>query len=147
VNLESEWKVDQILSHKGHGKQAIFEIKWSTGDIMWLTYLEAEKLVTLQDYFNVLGISDISKLKGAGGTSWNNDNDAAMRILGSVLLNIDDADLKFKVYKKKKSRQFKSSQSEPTHQSITSLNLPPTLQTFTPSSPSSSRHHCSHHCI
>jgi hypothetical protein len=69
ANLESEWKIDRILSHKGHGKHAMFEIKWSAGDITWLTYLEAEKLVALQDYFDVLGISDISKLKGTSRTS------------------------------------------------------------------------------
>ena len=138
--------MDRILSHKGHGKQAIFEIKWSAGDIRWLTYLEAEKLVALQDYFDVLGISDISELKGVSGTSWNNGDNDAMRILGSVLFSIDDTDLKFKVYKKKKSRQSKSSQSEPTHQSLISQNSPLALQTSTPSSPSSSRHHRSHRC-
>jgi hypothetical protein len=69
ANLESEWKINRILSHKGHGKYTMFEIKWSAGDITWLTYLEAEKLVALQDYFDVLGISDISKLKGTSRTS------------------------------------------------------------------------------
>jgi hypothetical protein len=59
ANLDLEWKVNQNLSQRGHRMHTNFKIKWSAGDITWLTYQEAEKLVALQDYFNVLGISDI----------------------------------------------------------------------------------------
>jgi hypothetical protein len=64
-----------------------------------------------------------------------------MRILGSVLFSIDDADLNFQVYKKKKSRLSNSSHSKLTHQPITSQNSPPALQTSASSSLSSPRHH------
>jgi hypothetical protein len=63
LDLGSEWQVDQVLSHKGNGTQAEFEIKWSAGDITWLPYADAVKLTAFQDYLDVQGVSEISQLK------------------------------------------------------------------------------------
>jgi hypothetical protein len=62
-SLESEWKIDKILSHSGNGERAQFEIQWTAGDITWLPYDEAKKLVAFQDYLDTLGISDVAQLK------------------------------------------------------------------------------------
>jgi hypothetical protein len=140
VNLDSEWKVDQILSHRGHGKHANFEIKWSAGDITWLTYQEAEKLVALQDYFDVLGISDISELKGASGSTWHDDDDDAMILLGCVSPGIDDAFLKPKTYKKG-SQKSTTKQNKHTHQPNTTRDSSSTTLNTSPSSFTSSCHH------
>ena len=61
--LEPEWSVSRIVSHQGPGSDAIFEIEWGSGDRTWLPYLDAQGLVALQDYFESLGISGVSKLK------------------------------------------------------------------------------------
>ncbi|KDQ05535.1 hypothetical protein BOTBODRAFT_79894, partial [Botryobasidium botryosum FD-172 SS1] len=31
-DLPNEWAVDRIVSHYGTGSQAIFQVKWKTGD-------------------------------------------------------------------------------------------------------------------
>jgi hypothetical protein len=61
--LESEWKVDQIVSHRGSGVRSHFRIKWSAGDKTWLPYENAVKLSAFQDYLDTLGITDIAQLK------------------------------------------------------------------------------------
>ncbi|KIJ60876.1 hypothetical protein HYDPIDRAFT_138640 [Hydnomerulius pinastri MD-312] len=45
--IEPEWSVDKILSHHGKGVDAIFEIKWSTGDVTWLPYTQTPVPVVL----------------------------------------------------------------------------------------------------
>jgi hypothetical protein len=61
--LESEWKIEWILSHIGSGECSQFEIRWSAGDVTWLPYHEAKKLVAFQDYLDTLGITDIAQLR------------------------------------------------------------------------------------
>lgn len=62
LEADDEWAVDRIISHTGSGVDAIFEIKWKSGDITWLPYYQITHLTMLTDYFNFLGISKISKL-------------------------------------------------------------------------------------
>jgi len=57
-----EWIVDKILSHQGSHSDAKFEILWTSGDKMWLPYGEIAHLRALTDYFEVLGINDITRL-------------------------------------------------------------------------------------
>ena len=54
--------IDQIISHAGSGADAVFEIKWKLGDITWLPYYQITHLNVLTKYFDLLGISKISKL-------------------------------------------------------------------------------------
>jgi hypothetical protein len=40
-----------------------FKIQWNAGDITWLPYDKAKRLVAFQDYLVTLGISDVAQLK------------------------------------------------------------------------------------
>jgi len=64
---EREWAVEKIMSHKGNRSNAIFEVKWKAGDTTWLLYDQVDHLPTLQDYFDVLGIEDVSELTEGNG--------------------------------------------------------------------------------
>ena len=59
-----EWAVDRILSHHWQGTRtdAIFEILWKSGDTTWLPYYQITHLQALTDYFDLLGIAQISQL-------------------------------------------------------------------------------------
>jgi len=57
-----EWIVDKILSHRGSHSDTSFEVRWTSGDTTWLPYGEIAHLCALTDYFEVLGIDDISRL-------------------------------------------------------------------------------------
>jgi hypothetical protein len=64
---EGEWAVDRILSHAGSKTDAVFEIKWTSGDTTWLPYYQITHLQALTDYLDLLGESNIRKLpKGTG---------------------------------------------------------------------------------
>ncbi|KAG2061435.1 hypothetical protein BDR06DRAFT_847429, partial [Suillus hirtellus] len=53
---EKEWAVDRILSHKGAWSDAVFEVRWKSGDVTWLPYNQVDHLAALQEYFDVLDI-------------------------------------------------------------------------------------------
>ncbi|TDL18540.1 hypothetical protein BD410DRAFT_698614, partial [Rickenella mellea] len=57
-----EWQVDRILSHSGKGREADFQIQWSTGDVTWAPYEEVKHLEALSAYCEAMGISNPSKL-------------------------------------------------------------------------------------
>jgi hypothetical protein len=61
-DAEGEWAVDSILSHAGSKTDAIFEIKWKSGDVTWLPYYQITHLQSLTDYLDLLGQKDIRKL-------------------------------------------------------------------------------------
>ena len=62
--LEEEWPMDKVLSHKGSGCDAMFEMLWKSGDMTWLPYERVSHLQQLQDYLDVLGIKEVSGLHG-----------------------------------------------------------------------------------
>ena len=64
---EREWAVEKITSHKGNRSNAVFEVKWKAGDTTWLPYDRVDHLSALQDYFDVLGIEDVSELTEGNG--------------------------------------------------------------------------------
>jgi len=71
-----EWTVDKILSHRGSHSDASFEVRWTSGDTTWLPYGEIAHLRALTDYFEVLGIDDISRLTNINiGTASDKDED------------------------------------------------------------------------
>ena len=62
-----EWAVDRILSHHGVRADALFEVKWKSGDVTWLPYYQITHLQALTEYLELLGVSKISQLpKGLG---------------------------------------------------------------------------------
>jgi hypothetical protein len=64
---EREWAVEKITSHKGNRSDAVFEVKWKAGDTTWLPYDRVDHLSALQDYFDVLGIENVSELTEGNG--------------------------------------------------------------------------------
>ncbi|OCH86819.1 hypothetical protein OBBRIDRAFT_698737, partial [Obba rivulosa] len=53
---EGEWAVDRILSHRGIGSDAVFEVQWKAGDRTWVPYATIAHVGALRDYFELLGI-------------------------------------------------------------------------------------------
>ena len=82
--LDTEWKVDWIISHIEHGKNAEFEIEWASGDRTWLHYRDAVDLVAVQEYLELLGLKDISELKDIGK---DKDSTDPQMLLGSMGMN------------------------------------------------------------
>lgn len=62
-NSEGEWVIERILSHSGMHSDAIFEVKWKSGDITWLPYNKIENLQPLKEYFELIGVEGVSQLK------------------------------------------------------------------------------------
>ncbi|QRV77164.1 Pol polyprotein/retrotransposon [Ceratobasidium sp. AG-Ba] len=63
----NEWAVDRILSHKGKGRKAIFQLKWRSGDVTWEPYRVVRHLEALESYFEAQGVTSVGKLAGAQG--------------------------------------------------------------------------------
>jgi hypothetical protein len=64
---EHEWAMEKILTHKGTQSDAVFEVKWKSGDVTWLPYDRVDHLAALQEYFDVLDIEDASQLTEGNG--------------------------------------------------------------------------------
>ena len=61
--FDTEWKVERIVQHAGRGVSATFEVEWPTGDRTWIDYDTAKNLIALEQYFETLGVKDISELQ------------------------------------------------------------------------------------
>lgn len=72
-NLDDEWAVKQILSHARSGTDATFKIKWKARDITWLPYYQITHLDALTEYFDLIGVSKVSKLPQGKGTPLSDD--------------------------------------------------------------------------
>ncbi|QRW17517.1 Ty3/Gypsy polyprotein/retrotransposon [Rhizoctonia solani] len=57
-----EWAVDRITSHKGKGRNAIFELVWKTGDRTWEPYQNIKHLEALETYREAQGVPNAGKL-------------------------------------------------------------------------------------
>ena len=66
-NSDNEWAVDRIRSHSGTRANAVFEILWKSGDVTWMPYYQITHLQALTDYFDLLGVSKVSKLPNGLG--------------------------------------------------------------------------------
>jgi hypothetical protein len=64
---EREWSVDKIVGHKGVRSDAVFEVKWKSGDLTWLPFDQVDHLDALKEYFNVLGIETVAELTAGIG--------------------------------------------------------------------------------
>ncbi|QRW09954.1 hypothetical protein RhiLY_08953 [Ceratobasidium sp. AG-Ba] len=60
------WAVDGIISHKGKGRKAIFQLKWKTGDTTWEPYRIVRHLQALETYCEAQGVANVGKLKHGG---------------------------------------------------------------------------------
>ncbi|OAX32781.1 hypothetical protein K503DRAFT_701539, partial [Rhizopogon vinicolor AM-OR11-026] len=66
---EPEWIVDTILSHKGSGENATFEVRWCAGDVTWLAYHQVSHLGTLAEYLDLIGVWHSKIARRAWNTS------------------------------------------------------------------------------
>lgn len=78
---EREWAVDRILSHKGSRSDAMFKVRWKAGDITWLPYEQVDHLGALREYFDVLGVDDVSALADGNGSE-DKDSHVLLNVLG-----------------------------------------------------------------
>ncbi|KAG6914195.1 hypothetical protein DXG01_001819, partial [Tephrocybe rancida] len=76
---DREWVVDQILSHAGAKKKAMFEVLWKSGNKTWLPYMHVSHLHALEEYLEALGIDKITDLKVGSGTPPNDDPQTFVR--------------------------------------------------------------------
>jgi hypothetical protein len=67
TDMDDEWAVDRILSHTGARKEAVFEIKWKSGDVTWLPHYQITHLNALTEYLDLLGCNQIEKLPNGAG--------------------------------------------------------------------------------
>lgn len=70
---DSEWAADRILSHRGRGTSAIFEISWKAGDVSWLSYDSIRELTVLQTYLESVGSQSIVDLSEGRGQPPDDD--------------------------------------------------------------------------
>ena len=68
-----EWAIDKILGHAGSKTDAVFEICWKSRDTTWLPYYQINHLAALQQYFDILGIENISQLPEGKGKPPSDD--------------------------------------------------------------------------
>ncbi|RPD78727.1 hypothetical protein L226DRAFT_433430, partial [Lentinus tigrinus ALCF2SS1-7] len=43
-DLDGEWAIDKIVSHRGNGEDALFEAVWKSGDRTWVPYSAVQHL-------------------------------------------------------------------------------------------------------
>jgi transposase InsO family protein len=53
--MEGEWSISHLRSHRNSGTKAIFEVEWTSGDITWLPYRDVQNWTALHDYLETLG--------------------------------------------------------------------------------------------
>ncbi|KAG6819623.1 hypothetical protein H0H93_010082 [Arthromyces matolae] len=82
---DREWAVDQIVTHSGAKKQAIFEILWKTGDKSWLPFGQISHLHALDKYLEAMGIKNIFDFPEGFGEP----PDDPQIFLGSVNFHLD----------------------------------------------------------
>ena len=70
---EPEWAVETILLHAHAGTDAIFEIKWKSGDVTWMPWHGVSQLPSIAGYLEALGIDNIDKLPMGKGVPPAND--------------------------------------------------------------------------
>ena len=65
---EPKWQVEHVLSHVGSGPGATFELRWTSGDVTWMSYDRITHLTALTEYLDLLDVKRIDNLpRGTGG--------------------------------------------------------------------------------
>lgn len=84
---EGEWAVDRIISHIGSRDNASFQILWKSGDVTWLPYEQATHLNALPQYFELLGIENVSELAEGAGQPPSDDPQVFLGMLVSGIIH------------------------------------------------------------
>ena len=61
-NTETEWFVDEILSHQWVGRSVKFLVKWTAGDTTWEPLNSCKALEALDNYYDLVGVSEWKQL-------------------------------------------------------------------------------------
>ena len=70
---EGEWAVDAIETHAGARENAVFLVRWKSGDKTWLPYYQITHLNALPEYFELQGIEKIEDLREGTGNPPTDD--------------------------------------------------------------------------
>jgi hypothetical protein len=65
--------VDQIEGHVRSRDDAIFKIKWKSGDVTWMPYYQIAHLEALEAYLDLIGVDKIYDLPAGTATDSNQD--------------------------------------------------------------------------
>lgn len=68
-----EWAVDKINNHVRKAEEAVFEITWKSGDVTWMPYYQIRHLRALDEYLNLMGVTDVFQLPDGRGKSIPDD--------------------------------------------------------------------------
>ncbi|KAG6835343.1 hypothetical protein H0H93_002433, partial [Arthromyces matolae] len=85
---DREWAVDQIVTHSGAKKQAIFEILWKTGDKSWLPFGQISHLCALDKYLEAMGIKNISDLPEGSDSNVQHPTDFELSRCSSIATSL-----------------------------------------------------------
>ena len=55
---DTEWEVDEILTHRWTGNRIEFLVCWELGDTTWEPYGNMAQVRQLDDYLDILGVKD-----------------------------------------------------------------------------------------
>ena len=64
-----EWEVERVLAHAGSKDNAVFQVRWKTGEISWLPYHQVAHLVAIADYLEAVGVPNVGALTEGNGSS------------------------------------------------------------------------------
>ncbi|PVF91430.1 hypothetical protein CPB86DRAFT_684458, partial [Serendipita vermifera] len=64
---DDTWTVEKIRNHYKHGKNIMFELEWSNGDITWEPLEKVRELEALVEYLEVMDVTDVTKLPRGSG--------------------------------------------------------------------------------
>jgi hypothetical protein len=64
---EGEWAVDAVETHAGAKENAVFLVRWKSGDKTWLPYYQITHLNALSEYFELQEINGIEYLREGTG--------------------------------------------------------------------------------
>ncbi|PIL27303.1 transcription factor [Ganoderma sinense ZZ0214-1] len=77
-----EWAINKILTHHGHGRNALFEVQWSSGDQTWLPYHTIAHLDAMKTYFELVDVDGIDRLQDGSGVPPPDDPQVFLGVIG-----------------------------------------------------------------
>ena len=60
--IEPEWAIDHIISYCRSGADANLEVRWTSGDLTWISFSEVYHLSKVLEYLELVGVTDIKDL-------------------------------------------------------------------------------------
>ncbi|EJD35177.1 hypothetical protein AURDEDRAFT_38722, partial [Auricularia subglabra TFB-10046 SS5] len=56
-DVPEDWFVTDITRHSGRGRELLFEVTWSTGQVTWERLREVKHLAALESYLQAMGVN------------------------------------------------------------------------------------------